>query len=476
MKKYIILAFIIGLSGFAFAQQSLSTQYPEELYQYGGNGAMGGTARFQGMSGAMGALGGDLSAMSMNPAGASVFLKSEAAFTLGVNMSKIDLNNNSGSDFSDSKFNFNQAGGVLIFDQLNSNTWKNVALGVNYQQQNIVNEAIALKPNRTGQYNNIMTDHYSERYGVSSMTNVTVAANYNDQFYFGGGINFHTFEADNLEFARIDEAEFGENFRYLKDYSPNSRLGTGASVSLGVIARVHQQLRLGASYQSPTWYKDTEELVTQYGMYSAVDDLGDYYYIDRDVLAYLNDMTSSHKFTGSAAFVIGNYGLISADYTYTDYSAAKFKPTDSFMGENDFIDNAMKGTSTFRVGGEMRLQDLSLRAGYRYEQTPFEETYFVDVDDSYQPFGDLTGFSVGAGYNFNDFYIDAAYSFFKRDRNYLIAGNYYDYGGSIGADGLTEGEALDYLSFNAGDSGFAQSIKDITEKQGNIVLSVGFRF
>lgn len=59
MKKNIILAFIIGISGFAFAQQSVSTQYPEELYQYGGSGAMGGTARFQGMSGAMGALGGD---------------------------------------------------------------------------------------------------------------------------------------------------------------------------------------------------------------------------------------------------------------------------------------------------------------------------------------------------------------------------------------------------------------------------------
>lgn len=476
MKKNIILAFIIGLSGFAFAQENIATQYPEEMYQYGGSGVMGGTARFQGMSGAMGALGGDLSAMTMNPAGAAVFLRSEAALTAGVNMSKIDLNSNSGSDFSDSKFNFSQAGGVMIFDELNSETWKNIAIGLNYQQQNIVNEAITLKPNRIGQHGNTMTDHYSERYGTSSITNFTVAANYNNNFYFGGAMNFHSFSADNLEFARVNDTRFDENFRYLKDFSPNSRLGNGISASLGVIARINQQLRLGAAYQSPTWYIDNEELVTQYGMYSGVDDIGDYYYIDRDVLAYLNDLTTSHKFTGSAALVIGTNGLISADYTYTDYSSAKFKPTDSFIGENDFISHAMKGTSTFKVGGEMRLQDFSLRAGYRYEQTPFEEIQLINVDETYQPFGDLSGFSIGAGYNFNDFYIDAAYSFYQRDRNYLIAGNYYDYGGNIDATGISESEALDYLSFNAGESGFAQSVKDITEKQGNIALTVGFRF
>ena len=41
-----------------------------------------GTARFNAMSGAFGALGGDLSAIEVNPAGAAVFLKSEFAFSL----------------------------------------------------------------------------------------------------------------------------------------------------------------------------------------------------------------------------------------------------------------------------------------------------------------------------------------------------------------------------------------------------------
>lgn len=476
MKKNIILSFIVGLSTFSFAQENLVTQYPEELHQYNNGSVLGGTARFQGMSGAMGALGGDLSATSINPAGAAVFLQSEGALTAGVNMAKTKLNSNNGSEFSDSKINFDQAGAVLVFDDLQSHNWKNIAVGLNFQRQNTVNEAINLKPNTVASNGNKMTDYYSERIGNSTVTNLNVAANYNNNIYVGGGLNFHTYDADHIEAMRVDDVQFDDNYRFIKDGTPNARLGSGISASLGVIAKLNHQIRLGASYQSPTWYVDTEELTTQYAMFSATDDQGEYYYIDRETLAYLNDLTTAQKFTGSAAVVIGTKGLISADYTYTDYSSAKFKPTDAFLAENAFISNNMKGTSTIKVGAEMRLQDFRLRGGYRYEQTPFEEVDILGDGNTYQPFGDLSGFSLGLGYEFHNFYIDAAYSFYERDRNYLISGNFYDYGGSIDALSLTETEALNALSLNASESGFAQSVKDITEQQGNIALSVGFRF
>ena len=41
-----------------------------------------GTARFRALSGAFGALGGDMSAVSLNPAGSAVFSSSHASFTL----------------------------------------------------------------------------------------------------------------------------------------------------------------------------------------------------------------------------------------------------------------------------------------------------------------------------------------------------------------------------------------------------------
>ena len=49
-----------------------------------------GTARFNAMSGAFGALGGDVSAIETNPAGAAVFTKSE--FSTSINLRTIKTN------------------------------------------------------------------------------------------------------------------------------------------------------------------------------------------------------------------------------------------------------------------------------------------------------------------------------------------------------------------------------------------------
>ena len=50
-----------------------------------------GTARYNAMSGAFGALGGDLSAIETNPAGAAVFLNSEFAISLNINNTETNV-------------------------------------------------------------------------------------------------------------------------------------------------------------------------------------------------------------------------------------------------------------------------------------------------------------------------------------------------------------------------------------------------
>ena len=76
-----------------------------------------GTARFNALSGAFGALGGDLSALSINPAGGAVFLNSGAAFSIAGN----DTDNratyfNTRTKSVDTDINLNQAGGVFVFN------------------------------------------------------------------------------------------------------------------------------------------------------------------------------------------------------------------------------------------------------------------------------------------------------------------------------------------------------------------------
>ena len=81
-----------------------------------------GTARYNAMSGAFGALGGDLSAIETNPAGAAVFLKSEFSLSLSNRNSQITSNFYGNSSLTDNDYsNLSQAGGIFVFKTRNCN-------------------------------------------------------------------------------------------------------------------------------------------------------------------------------------------------------------------------------------------------------------------------------------------------------------------------------------------------------------------
>ena len=79
MKKTILLAATI------VAPMLLSAQGAADAYQLA-QPDMKGTARFMGMAGAFGALGGDLSTLNQNPAGIGVYRSSEIGITLDVDI------------------------------------------------------------------------------------------------------------------------------------------------------------------------------------------------------------------------------------------------------------------------------------------------------------------------------------------------------------------------------------------------------
>jgi long-subunit fatty acid transport protein len=59
------------------------------------------------------------------------------------------------------------------------------------------------------------------------------------------------------------------------------------------------------------------------------------------------------------------------------------------------------------LGAEYRIERVSLRAGYRFEESPYKDKVTI---------GDLTGYSTGIGYNFGATKLDLAYSITKQDR------------------------------------------------------------
>ena len=80
-----------------------------------------GTARFNSMGGAFGALGGDLSAISINPASSSIFIDSEFGVTLNYKNLKISnrLNNYKTSSKND-YYSYGGAGVVLVYENRKS--------------------------------------------------------------------------------------------------------------------------------------------------------------------------------------------------------------------------------------------------------------------------------------------------------------------------------------------------------------------
>ena len=98
---------------------------------------LNGTARFRAMSGAFGALGGDLSSIYVNPAGSAVFLNNQ----MGLTLSSFNIKNNSnyfGTKTSDKEnsIDLNQAGAVFVFNNRKDSDWRKISLGVNYEKTN----------------------------------------------------------------------------------------------------------------------------------------------------------------------------------------------------------------------------------------------------------------------------------------------------------------------------------------------------
>ncbi|MCK5442762.1 MAG: UPF0164 family protein, partial [Maribacter sp.] len=121
MKRY--LTFIVLLVCAVTSAQNI-----HDILRYSSENLQG-TARFQGMGGAFGALGGDLSALNANPAGSAVF--NNSLFTVsGTHYNRDNASRYFGgfSGVITDDVDINQVGGVLVFKSTGNSPWKKVAL------------------------------------------------------------------------------------------------------------------------------------------------------------------------------------------------------------------------------------------------------------------------------------------------------------------------------------------------------------
>ena len=94
-----------------------------------------GTARYMGMAGAFGALGGDITTLSQNPAGIGVYRNSDIAATIDLS-NQLSSVNTAGNRMSDSKFNVSCNNFGFVWTVLfNQEALKNLNFGFAYNKQ-----------------------------------------------------------------------------------------------------------------------------------------------------------------------------------------------------------------------------------------------------------------------------------------------------------------------------------------------------
>jgi hypothetical protein len=134
MKKIFFL-FITGLTFSASYSQEIS-----DGLRYGQDN-LTGTARFRALSGAFGAVGGDLSSISVNPAGSAIFSNNQVGITFSNQTLKNDSNYfGTPTSDKDNSFILNQAGAIFVFHDRNpNNNWKKITIGATYENTNNFN-------------------------------------------------------------------------------------------------------------------------------------------------------------------------------------------------------------------------------------------------------------------------------------------------------------------------------------------------
>lgn len=164
MKTKIYLSLFVLLTASLLQAQNLDDAIRFNQYE------LTGTSRSLGMANAFGALGGDLTAISINPAGIAVYRSSEFAFTpsLSINQTTADYQGYSSKDDKWS-FPFNQIGGVATYKSLRE------------REQGIISTHFGFTYNRTADFNNntnmMLGEGVIDDYNTNPLTANTLLTN-----------------------------------------------------------------------------------------------------------------------------------------------------------------------------------------------------------------------------------------------------------------------------------------------------------
>ncbi len=478
MKKLILTLFatagLLSLSFGQYVDQALI--FSQQNY--------GSTARSKGMGNALGAVGGDFSSLSINPAGIGVYLRSEVTGTLNV----LGINNTEatyrGQITDDRNNNFNlrnfgyvfanpsQSGGSglvsfnfgLGFNKLN-NFNQTISVGKTGSPYSKM-DAFALNSNGIPSSDLDKTDAYrdpaipwesimswrnflinpvpgstdnsyqsilfpNELVNLNQTTSkegfineyvVSIGANFNHQVYLGATLGLQDLYYNESKTYAEDGGNGG--FGRFDYYSAARTRGFGYNLKVGVIYRPIPALRLGAAIHTPTFFDLKEEYSSAMSsnLQNVSPDADGPHSTETSVNSYDYKMDTPMRAIGSIAYQFGKKGMISFDYEYVDYSKMKLRNGDD--GYNFSFENT-DIKAIYQSVSNLRfggeIKPIEpLSLRAGYEL--FGNPFKTVIDNKSQPNKDFSynTVNVGIGYRINNVSFDVSYSLGTRTDYYYM--------------------------------------------------------
>jgi len=246
--------------------------------------------------------------------------------------------------------------------------------------------------------------------GRTNELNFSYAYSYKDKYYFGASVGVprveyesttsHS-ESDNKDSMRVTftspttysttyidglpnlhtyyDARLGFNNLIYTEYFKTK--GNGLNLKIGGIARVNDVVRLGLYYHTPTIYflNDTyyNTMIASFDKNPSSPDT-DKNPPDGGYFEYR--IITPSRVSANAAFVIKKLAVIAVDYEVINYATVSLLSDKAsvFAGINSTIKTKYNIGHNVRVGAEVNIKPVMLRAGYSMNGSPFGGAFNAD--------------------------------------------------------------------------------------------------
>lgn len=454
MKRLFLLAGTTALFCLGHAGRLAAQVYTEMLHY--AMTQVDGSGRTVGAGGALGALGADIGALSINPAGLGRYHRSELVFAIGWDGTHTSSLFGATKESINKSFMSLPAMGIVFAGRTRQSDWKALNVSVTYNRQTnynrrfffegdasgslidkFVDDARGVDPNDLDNYTTglaydvfaIYDDNHDLNYesdfsgvtdsfyhsqdilerGSMGELGIALASNYKDRLYIGMsfGIPVLSYKVDKTYQERDDHntIQYFDRLRFDENVTTS---GSGFNVKLGLIYRVSKMLHIGMALHSPTWL-DLSDSYNNTMLYQYTDGAGEHSNekTPEESGAFDYRVRTPWRAILSGGVVIGRRAFWGVDIGLVNYASSEFDLTRELQSQetrdlerdlNRQISKNFRQATNFRTGGEYRYKTFRFRAGIGLYGSALAD------DDSFSKV-----YSLGVGYRVKNFFADLAW-------------------------------------------------------------------